>query len=75
MENQKRRLRDELQRMPASELDDPSLCECLASEYGMDVPVLDEQRKYAKKRETQVDVSHDPKQNIPVLAIAWNVDF
>jgi len=60
IENQKRRLREKLQRLPVSELDDPSLSERLASEFSMDVPVLDEQRKYAKKRETQVDVSHDP---------------
>lgn len=60
LESQKRRLRDELQRIPLSRLDDADLPQRLASEYGMDVPVLDESRKYAKKEETQVDVSRDP---------------
>ena len=60
VENQKRRLRDELQRLPLSRLDEADLPQHLADEYGIDVPVLDEDRKYAKKQETQVDVSRDP---------------
>jgi hypothetical protein len=60
IESQKRQLRDELQRLPLSRLDDADLPQRLAGEYGMDVPVLDEGRKYAKKEETQVDVSRDP---------------
>jgi hypothetical protein len=60
LENQKRRLRDELQRVAVSDLSDEELPQRLADEYGMRVPVLDEDRKYAKKRETQVDVSRDP---------------
>lgn len=60
VENQKRRLRDELQRLPLTHLDDADLPERLSREYGMDVPVLDESRKYAKQQQTQVDVSRDP---------------
>lgn len=60
MESQKKRLREELQRLPLSRLDDPGLSERLAAEFGMDVPVLEEERKYAKTQETQVDVSRDP---------------
>lgn len=60
LEGQKQRLRDELQRIHLSRLDDGELPKRLANEYGMDIPVLDESRKYAKKEETQVDVSRDP---------------
>lgn len=59
--NQKRRLRDQLVRLPVYDLDRTDLPQRLASEYGMDVPVLDEGRKYAKQRQTQVDVSRDPR--------------
>jgi hypothetical protein len=64
MEHQKRRVRDELQRLPLSRLEDAELPLHLAAEYGMDVPVLDEARKYAKTKETQVDVSRDPTRYI-----------
>ena len=46
--------------MPVFRLDDADLPERLATEFGMNVPVLEEDRKYAKKRPTQIDVSRDP---------------
>jgi len=60
IENQKRRLRDKVQRMPATELDDSELPNRLADEFGIEVPILNEEAKYARQRETQVDVSRDP---------------
>lgn len=60
IENQKRRLRDELQRLRVSDLGEADLPLRLAAEYAMNVPVLEEDRKYAKKKDTQVDVSRDP---------------
>lgn len=60
IENQKRLLRDQVQRMPASELGDPDLPERLANEFSIEVPILREDEKYATKRETQIDVSSDP---------------
>ena len=60
MENQKRQLRGELQRLSLSRLDDADLPQRLAGEHGIDVPVLDESQKYARRQETQVDVSRDP---------------
>ncbi|MGA8013925.1 MAG: hypothetical protein WB949_15960, partial [Candidatus Acidiferrales bacterium] len=60
IENQKRRLRDKVQRMPATELDDPELPHRLANEFRIEVPILNEEAKYARQRETQVDVSRDP---------------
>lgn len=60
IETQKRRLRDEFRRLRVSDLDDPDLPNRLAVEYGMHIPVLEEDRKYAKKKDARVDVSHDP---------------
>lgn len=60
MLSQKQRLREKLQALPLFSLDDPDLPERMAAELGIDVPVLDDERKYAKRQETQVDVSRDP---------------
>jgi len=60
IENQKKRLGDELHHLASFRLDDDGLPERLATEFGISVPVLDEEKKYARKRPTEIDVSRNP---------------
>ena len=60
MANQKERLREAIHSLPTFRLDDDGLHERLVTEFGINVPILDEEKKYAKKRPTEIDVSRDP---------------
>lgn len=64
MEQRQRQLRDAFARLDASALEDNNLSEHLAMEYGLDVPLLDEGKKYATTREVDVDVSQDHQRRI-----------
>jgi hypothetical protein len=62
LEHQKRGLKDAFQHVTNTELDaDPvAVTARLLEEFGINVPVLEEDKKYAETKETQVDVSRDP---------------
>jgi len=64
IEAQKHRLREKLRGLPTARLADTELPKQLAEEYGFNVPTLNEDAKYARKREIQVDVSRDPMRYI-----------
>jgi hypothetical protein len=64
MEQMQRQLRDEFKRLPQSALDDPHLPERLSREYGLNVPVLDENKKHATTKEVDIDVSQDQQRLI-----------
>ncbi len=60
MEDRKRKLKDAFSRLPNIPADELKLEISLANDYRLDVPVLDEAKKYAKTRETQVDARRLP---------------
>ena len=62
LEHQKQELKDAFQRVSNTELDaDPvAVAAKLIEQFGINVPVLEEDKKYAVTKETQVDVSRDP---------------
>jgi hypothetical protein len=64
IEDRKRKLKDAFGLLPQIPEDELTLETDFANEYRLDVPVLDEAKKYAKTRETQVDVSCDPRRFI-----------
>ena len=66
IEHRKQELKKAFQSVTNSELDsDPiALAANLIEQFSTCVPVLDEEKKYALTKETQVDVSHDPRRFI-----------
>ena len=66
IEYRKRELKKAFQGVTNLELDsDPiALAANLIEQFSISVPVLDEDKKYALTKETQVDVSHDPRRFI-----------
>lgn len=60
IEGKKRNLRDAFNRLPNIPADELKLEISLANDYRLDVPALDEAKKYAKTRETQVDARRLP---------------
>jgi hypothetical protein len=62
IEHQKQGLKDAFQSITNTELDtDPvAVAAKLIEQFGVNVPVLEEDKKYAVTKETQVDVSRDP---------------
>ncbi len=66
IENQKRALKDAFQKTSNTELDgDPvAVAARLIEQFSINVPVLDEDKKYALTKETQVDASRDPRRII-----------
>jgi hypothetical protein len=66
LENQKQELKNAFQRVTNAELDaDPvAIAAKLIEQFSINVPVLDEDKKYALTKETQVDVSSDPRRFI-----------
>lgn len=62
IEHQKQGLKDAFQSITNTELDaDPvAVAAKLIEQFGINVPVLEEDKKYAVTQETQVDVSRDP---------------
>jgi hypothetical protein len=66
IEHQKQELKNAFQRVPNAELDADSVAVAarLIEQFSINVPVLDEDKKYALTKETQVDVSHDPRRFI-----------
>lgn len=66
IEHQKHELKNAFQKVTNAELDaDPvALAARLIEQFSINVPVLDEDKKYALTKETQVDVSHDPRRSI-----------
>ena len=73
LEDRKRKLKDAFGRLPPLPEDELTLETSLANDYRLDVPVLDETKKYAKTRETQVDVSRDPRRFISDRSRPFNV--
>lgn len=63
---QKDQLKEAFKKIPNAELDTdaPGVVARLAEQFGINVPVLDEANKFARTRETQVDVSRDPRRFI-----------
>jgi hypothetical protein len=63
IEQQKQRLKDAFPTVTNTELDaDPiAVASRLIEEFSINVPLLDEEKKYALTKETQVDVSGDPR--------------
>src|SRR5713226_4489837 len=59
IEDRKRKLKAAFSHLPQVPADELSLEIKLANDYRLDVPVLDETKKYAKTREIQMDVSQD----------------
>jgi hypothetical protein len=59
MEDRKRKLKNAFSLLPHVPADELTLEINLANEFRLDVPVLDETKKYAKTREIQMDVSQD----------------
>ena len=59
MEQMHRQLRDAFKQLPQPALDEANLPEKLSSDYGLNVPILDEANKHATTREVDVDVSQD----------------
>jgi hypothetical protein len=66
IENQKQELKKAFQRLPNTELDaDPAAVAArLVEHFSINVPVLDEEKKHALTKETQVDVSRDQRRHI-----------
>lgn len=64
VEDRKRKLKDAFSRLPHVAVEELTLETSLANDYRLDVPVLDETKKHATPRETQVDVSRDPRRFI-----------
>lgn len=66
IEHQKQELKNAFQNVTNAELDKDSVAVAarLIEEFSINVPVLDEEKKYATTNETQVDVSHDPRRMI-----------
>ncbi|SRR5260221_6539893 len=64
MEDRKRRLKATLASISKAQTDDLALEVSLANDYRLDVPVLDDSKKYAKTREAEVDVSRDHRRFI-----------
>jgi len=66
IEHQKQELKNAFQKVTNSELDaDPvAIAARLIEQFSINVPVLDEDKKYALTKETQVDVSQDPRRFI-----------
>jgi hypothetical protein len=66
IENQKEELRKAFQGVEDTELDaDPvAVATRLIEQFSINVPILDEQKKYALTREIQVDVSRDQRRRI-----------
>jgi|SRR6516162_2646814 hypothetical protein len=62
-EHQKQELKNAFQSVTNAELDADSVAVAarLIEQFSINVPVLDEDKKYALTKETQVDVSHDPR--------------
>lgn len=56
----KQDLRDAISKLPNPSLDDPDSPRILANSYRLSIPRLDETKKYAKTREVEIDISHDP---------------
>jgi TIR domain-containing protein len=78
MQRRQVQVRDAVNQVDPSALDDPGLPESLATRYGLDVPKLDESSKYATAREVKVDVSQDPQRLVfdrstPVLLPATEI--
>lgn len=66
IEHQKQELKNAFQKVTNAELDADSVAVAarLIEQFSINVPVLDEDKKYALTKETQVDVSHDPRRFI-----------
>ena len=66
IENLKQELKNQFQSVSNAELDaDPvALAARLIEQFSLNVPVLEEEKKYALTQETQVDVSRDPQRFI-----------
>ena len=66
VEGRKQELKKTFQRVTNSQLDsDPvAIAAGLIEQFSISVPVLEEEKKYALTKETQVDVSHDPRRFI-----------
>jgi hypothetical protein len=59
IEERKRKLKAEFSHLPQVPSDELTLETTLANDFRLDVPVLDETKKYAKTREIQMDISQD----------------
>jgi hypothetical protein len=66
IEHQKQELKNAFQKVTDAELDADSVAVAarLIEQFSINVPVLEEDQKYALTKETQVDVSHDPRRLI-----------
>src|ERR1043166_1945612 len=66
LEHQKQELKNAFQKVTNAELDADSVAVAaqLIEQFSVNVPVLDEDKKYAITKETQVDVSRDPQRFI-----------
>ena len=64
MEERQAQLRERIRTMDSATLQQQNLAEMLAKDFGLSVPVLDEQNRYATTREVDVDVSQDPRRHI-----------
>jgi TIR domain len=66
IENQKQELKNAFQKVTNAELDADSVAVAarLIEQFSINVPMLDEEKKYALTKETQVDVSSDPRRFI-----------
>ena len=66
IEHQKQELKNAFQSVTNAELDaDPlAVTATLIERFSINVPVLDEEKKYALTKERQVDVRHDPQRRI-----------
>jgi len=66
IEHQKQQLKDAFHTVTNAELDADSVAVAarLIEQFSISVPVLDEEKKYALTKETQVDVSGDPRRFI-----------
>jgi len=66
IEHQKQQLKNAFPRVTNAELDaDPiAVASRLIEEFSINVPVLDEGKKHALTKETQIDVSGDPRRRI-----------
>jgi len=61
IEDRKGKLKAEFSHLLQVPSDELTLETTLANDFRLDVPVLDETKKYAKTREIQMDVSQDPR--------------
>jgi hypothetical protein len=64
MQRHQYQLKDALAKLPAGALSDEELPEKLAIEFGLSVPLLNVDAKYARTEEVRVDVSRDPQRRI-----------